>query len=251
MPPCSSLMPLRSVFNLLVSLGGIGEIATPSFALQRLPSPIGEPTLPLATPAAAPSSQPVSPQRALPPIRPKVACPTQVEPLMAALLRDLPSYINRLSHQRQGSLGLRYAIAASPANLQPLSLPQLSSPTADAPSPSTVPSASQRSTTADGLHQVFFTVLERQYATQTKQDWQQHHWLFLAHSPQTGWQLTMLYSRSQPYPNPPPVATRQPVTPMQETSQAVSGRAIRQWLRDCAAGAIQAPPAASSAPATP
>jgi hypothetical protein len=141
-----------------------------------------------------------------------------VEPLVAGLLRDLPSYINRISHQREGSQSRHYAIAASQPNFKPLPV-VVSSKTIDPQQ--------------NGLHQVFFTMLERQYQTQDKVDYQNHHWLFLTYSKQTGWQLAMLYSRLEPYPD------RQTLTsPMRETSQEATGRAIRQWLRDCQARSV-------------
>jgi hypothetical protein len=158
------------------------------------------------------------PREILPPIRPKAACPVEVEPLATALLKDLPSYVNRVSHQREGSQSRHYAIAASQPNFQPLPI-VVSSKTIDPKH--------------NGLHQIFFTMLERQYQTPDKVDYQNHHWLFLAYSPQTGWQLAMLYSRLEPYPD------RQAVpSAMRETSQEATGKAIRQWLRDCQARSV-------------
>lgn len=153
-----------------------------------------------------------------PPIRPLTTCPTKIEPLMSALLRDLPEYINRLSHQQGGSQSNRYAIAASKADLAPLPITYSGLP--NSPDPQ--------------LHQVFFTVLERQYDTQRRQDMQHYHWLILAYSPSTGWQLATLYSRYGSYPS-----DNKAPSALQETSQEVTGRAIRRWLRDCRAGAIR------------
>lgn len=176
----------------------------------------------LGVPAAAiaqstlPPGQPNS--TAKPPIRPLTTCPTEIESLVNALLRDLPEYINRISHQQGGSQAKRYAIAASQADLTPLPITYSGLPN----SPDSQ------------LHQSFFTVLERQYETQRRQDIQHFHWLILAYSPSTGWQLATLYSRYGSYP-----ANNQPPSAMQETSQEVTGRAIRRWLRDCQAGAIR------------
>ncbi|MDX2228399.1 MAG: hypothetical protein NW220_02085 [Leptolyngbyaceae cyanobacterium bins.349] len=168
---------------------------------------IAVPPSPTPTPTRSPSSTP---------IRPRVTCPTQLQPLTAALLRDLPQYINRLSHQRGGSQAAKYAIASSPANLEPL------------PVVTSVPDPQD-----GGLYQTFFTLLERQYVTQRKIDYQNYYWLFLAHTPATGWQLAILYTRSGPYPN-----QQQAPTPLREATREVPGLAIRQWLRDCQAGAV-------------
>jgi hypothetical protein len=148
-----------------------------------------------------------------------VTCPTELEPLTTALLKDLPQYINRLSHQRGGSQSGKYAIAASPSNLQPL------------PVYTSTPDPQQ-----GGLYQTFFTVLERQYLTQQKVDYQNYYWLFLAHTPEQGWQLAILYTREGAYP-----AGNQPPTSLREATREVPGLAIRQWLRDCQAGSVSLP----------
>lgn len=171
--------------------------------------------MPYAHAAIAPSA-PTKPQRPHAPIRPRTVCPSELEPLTKALLRDLPQYINRLSHQRGGSQASHYAIATSQPNFTPL------------PVITSTPDPKQ-----GGLYQVFFTVLERQYDTRQKTDSQSYHWLFLAHTETTGWQLAILYSRNGFYPD----TNREP-SPLRETTQEATGRAIRLWLRDCQAGAV-------------
>lgn len=181
---------------------------------------LGGPTAAMSQSPAPSSSQPdrrVDP-KTKPPIRSLTTCPTEIGPLVSALLRDLPGYINRISHQQGGSQSHRYAIAASQADLAPLPITYsgpLNSPDSQ-------------------LHQIFFTVLERQYETQRREDVQHHHWLILAYSPSTGWQLATLYSRYSPYPS-----NNQAPSTLQETSQEVTGRAIRRWLTDCKAGTIK------------
>lgn len=157
------------------------------------------------------------PKEPVPHIRQRGVCPTDIQPLAKLLLRDLPTYINRLSHQQKGSQAGFYAIASSLPDFTPLPV-----------------ASSQNPDPQEGsLHQVFFTILERQYETQQVREFQHHHWLFLAHSDRTGWQLAMLYSRRNSYP------ISQPVTsPMRETSQEAIGKAIRLWLRDCEARSI-------------
>ncbi len=166
---------------------------------------------------APPSPRPnPSPPATKPPIRPRVICPAEVEPLTQALLKSLPQYINRLSHQRGGSQGRQYAIAASQPNFDPL------------PIVTNYPDPKQ-----GGLYQVFFTLLERQYDTRRRLDYQNYYWLFLAQTPHHGWQLAILYTRRGPYPG-----TSQAASPLRDATQEVPGRAIRNWLRDCQAGSV-------------
>jgi len=178
------------------------------------------PTIVQPANAAKQSSTPTSkPAKITAPIRPHAICPTELEPLTAALLKDLPQYINRLSHQRSGTQARRYAIATTPANLNPL------------PVVTSYPDPKQ-----GGLYQTFFTLLDRQYLTQRKLDYQSYYWLFLAHTPKAGWQLAILYTRDGSYP-----ANNQISTDLRDATQEVTGLAIRRWLRDCQAGAIQLP----------
>ena len=153
------------------------------------------------------------------PLARKFTCPVALEPLIAALLRDLPGYINR-SNLR---LALRqvtnptYAVIASQPDFVPL--PTDSS---EYPSPKDA-----------NLHQVFFTVLERQYAGKQVVEFQQFHWLFLAQTAD-GWQLALLFSRIGSYPS-----DRKPVTPPRDSSQSATAEAIRNWLRSCESGAVK------------
>lgn len=157
--------------------------------------------------------------KVLPPIRPRLACPTELEQLTPALLRDLPQYINRLSHQRGGSQARKYAIVASPAEMKPL------------PVVTQYPDPKQ-----GGLYQIFFTVLERQYDTRSKTDFQNYYWLFLARTQRLGWQLAILYTRSDSY-----LDSELAASPLRDVSREVPGLAVRQWLRDCAARSVQFP----------
>ncbi|MBM0743610.1 hypothetical protein JOY44_18655 [Phormidium sp. CLA17] len=149
-------------------------------------------------------------------IRPATTCPTELEPLTKALLRDLPSYINRLSHQRSNQFPT-YAIAATQPNIEPL--PVVTSTTTDA--------------NQGGLQQAFFTVLEREYDSKKPTSYQHYHWLFLARTPTSGWQVAILYSRRGLYPT-----DNRYAGPLRETTQELTAQAIRRWLRDCQAGAI-------------
>src|SRR5579883_387661 len=121
------------------------------------------------------------------------ACPTDLAPLTTALLRDLPSYINRANAQLgvQQPTESTYAVIASQPDFTPL--PTGSSEYQAPPDPN--------------LHQVFFTVLERQYVGKRVLEFQQYHWLFLTQTT-AGWQLALLFSHIGSYPH-----DRQPITP--------------------------------------
>lgn len=188
----------RRYFYKTIALILSGAIASPITASER--SPIAQP-----------------PTQKAPPIRPPATCPTELEPLTKALLRDLPSYINRLSHQRSNQFPT-YAIAATQPNILPL--PVVSSSAIDL--------------NQSGLHQVFFTVLEREYDRKKTTAYQYYHWLFLAHTERSGWQVATLYSRKGSYP-----ANDQSASPLRETTQELTAQVIRRWLRDCQAGSVQ------------
>ncbi len=133
------------------------------------------------------------------------------------------------------------AIAVTPANYAIL---------ASQPEFTPLPVASREYTSPEDkkLHQVFFTVLERQYSGTASRiqgpqgpiprlssvsEFQHYHWLFLAETDQ-GWQLAMLFSRLGPFP-----ANAGPLTPPRDTTQGITAEAIRLWLRDCRAGAVK------------
>ncbi|MBW4576512.1 MAG: hypothetical protein KME08_14650 [Aphanothece sp. CMT-3BRIN-NPC111] len=155
-------------------------------------------------------------------------CPADVETLTALMLRDLPSYANRVS-QRSRRVGITtyntpvYVIVAGRPEFAPLSLgPGQYSPT----DPAAVPEAP---------NQVFFTTLERQYSSGKAFELQQFHWLFLTYT-QFGWQVAMMYSQIGSYPD------GSPPTPPRESSNGIIGQGVRTWLRDCRAGALRSRP---------
>jgi hypothetical protein len=152
-------------------------------------------------------------------IRPRVTCPADVETLTTAMLKDLPSYVNRAYLRTIGNKtgGMSYAIAATQPTFEPL--PTLSSEYANPPDPN--------------LHQVFFTMLERQYLGRQMAELQNYHWLFLSQTPD-GWKIALMFSRFGSYP-----AGKSPVTAPQDSSQSLTAQAIRMWLRDCQAGAVR------------
>lgn len=191
--------------------------ASASCAISAVPRPYFPPSSPSSN---FPPFPILSRSRSVPPPS-RYTCPIALEPLATTLLRDLPSYMNRLQRRlpqrkQQPDQNL-YTIVASQPEFEalPIGLEEYASP-AD--------------TT---LQQVFFTTLERQYTQQGIKEWQSFHWLFLSPT-KTGWQLVLLFSRQGDYPR-----NEQPLTPPRDASQSVAALAIRAWLRDCQAGAVK------------
>ncbi|WAL59296.1 hypothetical protein [Thermocoleostomius sinensis] len=156
-------------------------------------------------------------------IRPPIACPEQLDTLIPLLLRDLPSYANRVS-QRAYSREFRITrnlpgtiIVAGQPEYEAIELTARQWPQQD-----------------NTTQQIFFTTLERQYVSNAIVNLQQYHWLFLTRTA-AGWQFVLLFSAIGDVP------ANEPPTPPQDASQGVIAQAIRLWLRDCQAGRITAP----------
>jgi len=164
-------------------------------------------------------SRPRTPGSQPPPIQ-RLTCPTELQPLTKVMLRDLPAYMNRLNQRLlgdQSQYGFTYAIAASQPDLMPLPLD----------------SSEYRNPVDQDLHQVFFTVLERQYFGKQKfTQWQKYYWLFLAPT-SSGWRVARLFSRLGAYP-----PNNQPLGAVEDSSQSLTAQAIQLWLRDCRAGSV-------------
>lgn len=157
------------------------------------------------------------------PISQRRTCPAEVEPLTALMLRDLPSYANRVivrSRTRYAAISaLNSIITAGRPEFVPLPLaPGISS---------TIPSPQNSS-----VRQVFITTLERQNTAGKAIDLQQFHWLFLTKT-ESGWRLALMFTRTGT------VSAGQPITPPRESSQGTIGQAVQTWLRDCNAGAVR------------
>lgn len=147
-------------------------------------------------------------------------CPDNVRELTALLLKDLPSYSNRVIQRTQNlnqAAGIEnYIIIANKAEFEPLKLPRLQYDPIDEKDP----------------EQVFFTVLERQYIDRKIVDIQTYHWLFLTQT-DSGWRTVMLFSR---FGN---SVKDKPPAPPKETTNGIIGRGVQLWLRDCRAGTIK------------
>ncbi|MCL1465114.1 hypothetical protein [Argonema galeatum] len=157
--------------------------------------------------------------------RERFSCPADVETLTTLMLRDLPSYANRVTQRarlrsRDRSLDVYgYFIVAGQAEFSPLTLgPGEYNPTT--------------SQGEDNIQQVFFTTLQRRYSTTKAIQIQDYHWLFLTKTA-SGWRLAMMFSMTGPYP-----AGRPPTAP-RDSSYGVIGQAIEIWLRDCYGGVVR------------
>jgi hypothetical protein len=157
------------------------------------------------------------------PIRPPIQCPADLPTLIPLLLRDLPSYANRVSQRAYTDFRTQdlpgYVILADRPEYQPLPL-----------NPDSLESQIAASN-EDQPSQIFFTTLERQYVSGKPVSLQHYHRLFLVET-EEGWQLSLMFSTIGNYP------ADQPPTPPQDTSQGVIAQAIRLWLRDCRAGSV-------------
>lgn len=147
-------------------------------------------------------------------------CPTELEPLVTRLLRDLPGYANRAIVRSRGNkpiTSLGSVITAGRPEFEPLPL---------------APSSARDRPSDPTLRQVFLTTLERESIGGKFSELQQFHWLFLTRT-ETGWQMALLFTRTGSYP------LGQPPSPLRDSSQGVIGQAIQVWLRDCNAGFVR------------
>jgi hypothetical protein len=149
-----------------------------------------------------------------------VTCPVKLSSLAELLVRDLPSYGNRIVQQRRKRSDKVYSsiVTASAPELQPL-------PIVSREYPSQFPQAAPT--------QVFISTLENQYTGNRSAQIQQFHWLFLAQTRQ-GWRLANIYTRTGGFP-----LTNNPISPPIESSRTIVGEAIRIWLNDCFLGKLR------------
>jgi hypothetical protein len=153
----------------------------------------------------------------------KAICQKQdLETLTTYFLRDLPGYANRAT-QRARRLSRKvdifpYVLVAGKPEFQPLPLnPGLETGDRYA---------------SEGVEQVFFTTLERQYINSKAVELQQFHRLFLTKT-QLGWQVVTMYTQTGEYPS------KQPISPPRESSDSAIGQGVKTWFRDCEAGSVK------------
>ncbi|MBD2164761.1 hypothetical protein H6G04_10135 [Calothrix membranacea FACHB-236] len=153
------------------------------------------------------------------------ACTEQnVESLTSWLLRDLPSYTNRVTQRARrlsrSSEVYSYMLLAGRPEFTPLPL----NPGID--TPETAKSA------ASGVDQVFFTTLERQYVGGKVVELEEFHWLLLTKT-QNGWRLVMMFTQTDSS------VPGQPISPPRDSSNSATAQGIKIWLRDCQAGTVR------------
>lgn len=182
---------------------------------------------PITEPIPPVDDEPV--ERPYAPLRPRTACPEDVEILTALLIRDLPGYANRVlqrtvaalpNNETDGREPYRpsYVLVAGRPEFEPIGLDEYTlttDPEAGGP-----------------LDQVFFTTLSRQYAGLRDRQVQEYHWLFLTRA-SDGWRLAFMFSAIDDAPTGASV-----ILPPRENSEGSVGQAVQTWLRDCRAGAI-------------
>ncbi len=147
-------------------------------------------------------------------------CPANVDSLTSLLIRDLPSYANRVIQRRRKRTDALYSslITAGKPSFTPIELTSREYPMRF---PQAAPT------------QVFITTLERQYTGSKAAEIQQFHWLFIVKT-RRGWRLNDIYSRTS-------VANRtgdSPIAPPVESSRTIVGEAISIWLNDCYLGKV-------------
>ncbi|WP_013322541.1 hypothetical protein [Gloeothece verrucosa] len=148
-------------------------------------------------------------------------CPSDLQTLTDMLLKDIPSYANRVmqrARQIDKNISSTYVLVAGRPEFEPLPLTQ--GPSQYAP---VFPNSTQ---------QVFFTTLERQYSHNKPVQMQLYHWLFLTLTDQ-GWQLNTVFTRIGSS------VAGQPPLPPRESRDGIIGQAVTLWLRDCEQGFIQ------------
>jgi hypothetical protein len=140
------------------------------------------------------------------------SCPKDQETLVSLLLKDLPSYTNRVIQRNRkfkDTLSLYILLAGRP-EFEPLKLSN----------------QQYQPLFTDTTKQVFFTTLERQYLGNRAVKTENYHWLFLTPTNE-GWKMVMLFSRFGS------ADKNQPSTPPIEANNSMVGQAIKLWLRDC------------------
>lgn len=138
----------------------------------------------------------------------KSSCPEKsedLEILVAALMLDLPGYINReIQRDRQADKDYlkRNIIVAGRPEFEPLPI-------------------DYTPFIQENIHQVFLTTLERQYVNNQAVEVQEFHWLFMRRT-DIGWELVNMFSIAENLASQP-----------EDSSNGVVAKGIRAWLQGC------------------
>jgi hypothetical protein len=148
------------------------------------------------------------------------SCPANIDSLAKLLIRDLPSYTNRVIQRRRKLSDKLYSsiLAVGKPDFTPIEI-------VSREYPSQFPQAAPT--------QMFISSLERQYTGIKSTDLQQFHWLLLAKT-NLGWRLVNIYTRTGTLNR----TNDSPIAPSIESSKSSIGEAIRLWLNDCYFGKI-------------
>ncbi|MEM9976036.1 MAG: hypothetical protein AAF808_00245 [Cyanobacteria bacterium P01_D01_bin.2] len=216
--------------GLIISCLTLGN--SPSLAqLPELPpAPPAPPASPTPVPDTAPTPEEDSPNRSPVPsdfpqpnesgfIRPPTVCPENFDTLTDLLIRDIPSYTNRILQSSVADIPTAYRPAYVIAANHPERIPLEIEERVYTTNPSS----------GEPLYQLFFTTLERQYSGLDDTSINHFHWLFLAPSEQ-GWHMVFMFSAIE--------AEDEVQLPPRDSSQGSVGQAIQRWLIDCRAEAI-------------
>ncbi len=152
-------------------------------------------------------------------IRPQVSCPADFDTVATLLVRDIPSYTNRILQSSVADIPSAYrpayVITANQPELSPLDITDRVYTTS--------------ASSGEPLRQLFFTTLERQYTGLKASAINHFHWLFLSPD-EDGWQMVFMFSAIE--------AENEVQLPPRDSSQGSVGQAVRRWLTDCHAQAI-------------
>jgi hypothetical protein len=173
---------------------------------------------------AQPASEPNPEAEAADALRQMGRCPTDLDALMPLLLRDLPSYSNRVIQRarvrdRPDDIS-GYILLSSP--------PDIDMAPFDPDNPPPLSLIDPAST----VQQVFFTTLERQYGISGFTQIQAHHQLFLTFTDALGWQIVLMQTILDEYPS------GRLLSETRDSTYGVVAQGIELWLRDCQAGAV-------------
>ena len=148
------------------------------------------------------------------------ACSLDIETLMTRMLKDLPSYGNRVTQRaRRGDRSVEvynYILVAGNPDCEPLPLSNLQ----------------YEPQLPDETKQVFFTTLERQYTETEAILLQNYYWLFLTPS-SDGWRVVLLFSQLAD------LEQADLPLPPQDAINGAIGQGIKLWLKDCRAGVLR------------
>lgn len=142
------------------------------------------------------------------------SCPSNLPSLVDRMLKDLPSYANRIIQRQKNVLKTQKPsfniIAAGKPEFDSLKLK----------------SSEYTPNFAENFQQVFFTTLERRYSFDRYIEAQNYHKLILTPTDE-GWKMVLMFSQLGA------TGKNRSSSPPQDTTNSYMGQAVSLWLRDC------------------